>query len=414
MKSILCTLLWILSLGSVLNAQEWTRFRGPDGQGIASGTAAIPAKWSAENIRWKTALPGQGHSSPVIWGKRVFVTACDPGSASCLALGLDADTGAIAWQRSYKVTDYRMNNLNSYAASTPAVDEDYVYLLWPTAADVKMTVLTHAGEPVWEKSFGSIVTQHGPSISPILYRDMVIFTQEQEADDQDLKSRWLALERKTGAIRWELPRRTERTSYSTPCVYTDAAGTEQLIFSSIAHGITAVEPLTGKVLWELPEVFNCRTVSSPVIADGKIIATCGAGSTGKMLVVVQPPTADEPAKVVRTIENRLVPYVPTSVYYHDRLYTFHDQGQVSCWDLDQEKPLWTEKPAGLYYGSPVAVGDTLFCMNRKGQVVALAAGDEYKLLAVNDLNEETQATPAIARGRLYLRTLKTLTCVGMQ
>ncbi len=170
-------------------------------------------------------------------------------------------------------------------------------------------------------------------------------------------------------------------SYSTPCIYQDEGGRPQLVFSSNAHGLTGVDPETGRVLWEVRSALPYRVVSSPVIAGDLVIAACGEGGGGKRLSAVRVTREDSTyqAKEVYALDSRIVPYVPTSVAYQGMLFTFHDGGVVSCLASDSGEVLWSEKPAGRYYGSPICVDGKLYCVTIDGDVVVLAAEKEYKL-----------------------------------
>jgi outer membrane protein assembly factor BamB len=389
----------------------WTRFRGPNGQGRAE-TTGIPVEWAPSDYRWRTTLPGEGHSSPVVWGNKLFITCSNKDIPEGTVLALDATTGRILWQKTYPLTRYTMNSVNSYAASTPAVDAEQVYILWPTADELTLAALDLDGNQRWIRTFGPIHSNHGPCVSPILYDDLVIFAQEQRENDRGLHSRWLAVDKATGEIRWQLPRGNAKISHITPCVFTDASGADQLIFSSLAHGVTGVDPKTGRLLWEISGLFDVRTIGSPVIAGDYVVATCGAGGSGTVMVVVQPGTDSRQARLVHKIESRLVSFVPTPIVVDGRLYTFHDQGTISCWDVEKGEPIWSRRHAGRFHGSPIAIGDHLYCMTTEGQVVVLRAGDEYEVVAANPLGEKSEATPAVANDRLYLRTLTSVICVA--
>jgi outer membrane protein assembly factor BamB len=403
----------ITAMLSSTQAQEWTRFRGPNGQGRIE-TKGIPIQWTEADYAWKTPLPNEGHSSPVLWGDRVFITCSDKSKATTSILGLSASTGQILWQKDYQLTEYPMNPLNTYAASTPAADAHAVYVLWTTTAQFTLIKLDHDGHELWKKEYGPIDSKHGPCISPMLYQDMVIFTQESRDNTKGLGSRWLAVDKKDGAIRWQIKRDPTgvKNDYMTPCVYVDPTGKEQLIFSSQCNGITGVDPINGNILWEVPLSFKGRTISSPVLAGDLVIASDGAGTSGKVLAIVKAGTVNQPGKVLHRIETRLAPFIPTSIVVHDRLYTFHDAGAVVCWDIQTGKPIWEEKTRKRFYGSPIALGDRIYCITSKGEVLVLQAGDSYKRLATNPLGEKSQATPAVANGNLYLRTLTSLICVS--
>jgi len=308
-----------------------------------------------------------------------------------------------------------MNPRNSYATATPVVDADHVYALWPTPKETILVALDHDGEEIWQRTFGGVHCQHGAGGSPIVFEDIVVFTHEHEDSSKGNRSAWIAVDRKTGRTRWELERQTSpKTSYSTPCVYSPPADAPQLIFTSLAHGMTGVDPRTGTVVWELNSAFISRVVSSPVIAGGLLIGTCGDFTSGKRLIAVQPGTTDKSTQPTEAykIDNSSMPYVPTSLATEDMLFTFHDRGYVSCLRSATGEQLWREKPANQFYGSPVWVNGKLYCITTKGEVVVIKAAPTYELLAVNPLGEKSHATPAVAGGRMYLRTYSHLISIG--
>lgn len=397
-----------------VGGQEWTRFRGPNGQGI-SYAKSIPIKWTQSDYTWKVKLPGGGHSSPVTWGDKVFVTIGDQKAGRGTLLALRVSDGKALWQKEYALTSYRMNRLNSYATATPAVDADHVYVLWATTKETILAALDHDGGDVWERSFGGVHCQHGPGSSPIVLDDIVVFTHEHERSDKDVQSAWIALDCKTGQRRWTLQRQSSpKTSYSTPCVYSPGTGAPQLIFTSLAHGLTGVDPRTGTVVWEASSAFVSRVVSSPVIAGELLIGTCGDAASGKRLIAIKAGAADKsthPTEAYK-IDSSSTPYVPTSLATAGLLFTFHDRGYVSCLRSATGEQLWREKPAGRFYGSPVCVDGKLYCITTAGDVVVMRAAPSYELLAVNPLGEKSHATPAVAGGRMYLRTYSHLICIA--
>jgi len=404
----------VFTSSSPSQGQEWTRFRGPDGQGI-SDAKTIPIKWTDKDYNWKVELPGAGHSSPVIWGDKIFATCGGLDAGHGTVLAVNVSDGEILWKKEYSPETYKMNKLNSYASSTPAVDADRVYVLWPSPDETILAAIDHDGKEIWRKTFDGYHCQHGAGTSPIVVGDLVIFTQEHEKMSTDAESFWVAVDKKTGSIRWKLSRKTgPKTSYSTPCLYSPAAGAPQLIFNSNSHGITAVDPRNGTVIWEVASALPNRIVSSPVIADGLIIGTCGDGGSGKRLIAIRPGTSDKsvpPAEAYK-IEDSSATYVPTAVARDGLLFTFHDRGDVSCLRSATGERLWKERPAGKFFGSPVCVDGKLYCMTTDGDVVVIKASETYELLGINALGETTEATPAVAGGRMYLRTYSHLFSIG--
>ncbi len=396
------------ALVAAAHGENWPRFRGPNGQGI-SEAGALPAKWSENDYGWKVELPGGGHSSPVIWGDKVFVTCADDTALRGRLLCLNAADGRELWRKEFSLTRLTMNALNSYASATPALDADRVYLFWPDKEQPLLTALTHAGSEVWTTKLPGIFARHGAGSSPIVYGSHVIIAREQDKSGNGPASVWLALDRATGQIQWRYEHpENANGSYSTPCIWR-----EQLIFTSNSHGIAGVNPETGALLWKTPAALPARVVSSPVLADDMIVATCGEGGRGIRLAVVKPPLSGAAAATeVYGLDTRIVPYVPISIVRDGLLFAFHDQGTVSCLRVATGEVVWSEKPAGRYFGSPIWADGKLYAITVDGAVVVLRAGPKYGLLAVNPLGEKSQATPAVANGWMYLRTYSHLISVG--
>lgn len=401
-----------------VNAQEWTRFRGPNGQGI-SRAATIGVKWSEGDYAWKIKLAGGGHSSPIVWGDKVFVTSGDSKAKKGMVQAFGVADGKQLWKREYVLGTFKaLNSLNCYATGTPCVDADGIYILWQTESESFLVALNHEGGKIWRSTFAGVYTQHGPGKSAIVVGDLVVFGHEQRTNDKGLKGAWIAVDRKTGKTRWTIERtNTINVSYSTPCFNPFSVPVSrvepELIFTSYAHGMTGVDLFTGKIIWEVEGAFEKRVVSSPVIAGGLILGTSGQGGGGKHLVAVRPGMSDGSSKgeIAYTVEGSPAAYVSTALAKDGLLFTFHDRGDVSCLRAATGEVVWSERPGGRFYGSPVWMAGRLYCINRKGQVVVLRASAEYKLLAINELGEMSHATPAIAGGRMFLRTFSHLACV---
>jgi len=388
----------LLPLGGSASGQQWTRFRGPNGSGAAA-PAGIPTTWTDRDYKWRIELAGEGHSSPVLWGDRLYVTAADD-NATQQVYCLDAGNGQVVWRRQLVCKVCPKNTLNSFATSTPAVDCDRLYLAWATPECYILVALGREdGREVWRRDFGPFVGEHGFGASPIVYEDLVIVP-----NDQDGPSSVIAVDRANGKTRWTTPRKSRKAGYSTPILYTPLDGRPQLILSSWSHGLSSLDPQTGAVRWELG-VLDHRTVGSPLLAAGLIFAACGEGGGGKKMVAVRPGDPDKKvqAAVAYPIEGKL-PYVVTPVAHGNLLFLWGDQGIVTCLDAPTGKRLWQERVPGRFFGSPVCVGDRLYAISRGGKVVVLASAEQYKLLGLSDLGEPSQSTPAVAGGVMYLRT----------
>jgi outer membrane protein assembly factor BamB len=399
-------LFFVFSICGLTNAENWARFRGPNGQGH-SLEKGLPVKWSTEDYLWTVELAGMGHSSPVIYGQKVFITSATKDNSTMWLAAYNTGDGKELWSKEYKVRPAKMNRLNSAAASTPAVDDKCIYSLWYGEDTTLLTALDHRGNEIWSRDFGGTSPSHGPCTSPILYKGLVIFTQEQNENSKQPESKWLAVNKTTGDIEWTVDRgRTSKGSYSVPCIYTDKNGKDVIIFASHQHGITAVEPEGGKIVWEAKDIFPERVVSSPVICGDIIIGTCGTGGGGKQLAAVRVPAkSGEEAEVLYTLDEKFVPYVSTGIAAGNLVFFFHDQGKVTCLEGTTGEVKWSEKPAGKYYSSPVCADGKLYCMDMEGKAVVLRAASSYEVLGITDLGEETQASVAIADGKIFLRTL---------
>ncbi len=410
----------ILAVGrlSAVNVvvESWPRFRGPNGQGFSSETG-LPTKWTSDKVLWKIKLPGSGHSSPVVWGDTVYVTAAAESDGKSFLLAYSAKKGRELWRREFDLPKYRMNALNNAASSTPAVDSDRVVACWATPSNLQLAAFDHSGKPLWNREFGPTITRHGPMISPILIGGLVLFAQEQEQLNVTIaaESRWVAVDAATGESKWTCVRNhSGSNSYSTPCVLEQDDKT-RVVFASLAHGISAVDIADGSIAWEVPDAFNARVCSSPVLAGDLVLGTCGEGGRGLRLTAVRPPKyPGDKAHVAYMLEDSTVTYVPSAVAFRDWFFTVHDGGQISCRNASDGKIIWSEKPGGKFYGSPVFADGKLYVITTDGDVVVLRASDRYELLAINPLGEKSQATPAIAGGKIFLRTLTTLYCVGAQ
>jgi outer membrane protein assembly factor BamB len=400
-----CSLLGLLLLASSAAGQPWTRFRGPNGDGISQATT-IPVSWTADDFNWKTPLPGIGHSSPVVWGDRIFVTSAVEESAQRIVLCVQTGDGKILWERRFDSAVHPKHLRNSFASSTPAVDENHVYVCWSTPEQYLLVALDHDGKDAWKVDLGPYVSQHSCGTSPIVYGDTVIL-----GNDQDGVSFLTALNCSDGQERWRTERRSAVVAYSTPCLRKPPGKPPELIFNSEAHGISGIDAATGKTNWEL-SVFDKRTVSSPIVADGLVFGTCGSGGGGSYVVALHPGSGpDEPPKTAYKVTDA-APYVPTPLAKGDLLFLWSDKGVVSCLKLETGESLWRERVGGNFSGSPVCVNNCLYCIADDGTVVVLAAADKFELLGRNALGEDSRSTPAIADNVMYLRTYSHLISLG--
>ena len=366
--------------------------------------------WTTADYNWQIKLPGIGHSCPVVWGQVVYVMSADADTATQYVLAIDQRNGNILWQREFPIESYAIHARNSFASVTPTVDADHIYVAWATPAQTVATALDHQGNTVWQRTLGEFHSQHGFGTSPILVDDLVILSvmqrKPEEDEGQPETSRIVALDRTTGEIRWNTPRRSEVVSYSVPCLYESPDG-PQLICCSTSHGLFSLNPLTGDENWSR-EVFSMRTVSSPIVAGDFVVGTTGSGGGGNYLVVLKPGDAPEVVYEVR----KQAPYVPTPLAQGRYLFLWSDKGIVTCARLADGSTVWQERVGGNYSASPVLIGDRLVCVDEEGVVVVLAAGETFQILGKTPLGEPSRSTPAAANGQLLLRTDSHLFSLG--
>lgn len=385
----------------------WPRFLGHNGTAV-SEQKGIPVEWSESDYLWQTDLPGVGHSSPCIWGDRVFLNTAEDEGRRRLVLCLDAATGKILWRQPFNYDTYKKHEFNSYASSTPATDGQRVYVAFDDKQHYTLMAFDLDGRPVWDLDLGPFVSQHGAGVSPVVHEGIVYL-----ANDQDGPSFLVAVDAKSGEPRWKVDRRYEEgaTSYAAPFILERPGVPTEVVFASKADGITGFDARTGEKHWS-SEPFKHRTVSSPAHGLGMIFQTSGGGGQGYFLAAVRPKGLDD-VEVVWTREKQL-PYVPTPIVYGENLFLWGDQGVLKCVDAATGDDLGTGRiaGAGTFFGSPVCIDGKLYCISDRGDVCVVEATPELTLLGRNPLGDPSHSTPAVAGGRLFLRTYHKLFCIG--
>jgi outer membrane protein assembly factor BamB len=410
---VLCLLFAVA--GQAVSAEgpaSWPRFRGPNGAGIGE-IANPPTKWTEDDFAWRIEIPGSGHSSPVLWGERLFVTSGDEKSGERFVQCIHALDGRTLWMRHFTAGAYPTHARNSFATSTPALDENRVYCCWAVPNEYTIMALTHDGKLVWQTNLGHYTSQHGFGASPIVFQGLVIVANEQDGGGS-----LVALDSSSGKIHWRIPRQGKNATYSTPCVFQRTGGDPEVIFTNWQHGITAVDPFSGQTNWEL-SVFevtkNERAIASPIVAGDFVLGTCGFVTAQKHLVAVRPkdPSRGQQPKEIWRME-RAVAYLPTPLYLDGRVYVCSEQGIATCLNASTGEQLWQHRLGGNFSGSPVSTGTYLYCPSNDGTVYVLKTGEDFELVSKNPLGEFTQATPAIGNDCLYFRTLKHVLAVRGQ
>lgn len=444
---------------------QWPQFRGPNGSGVEPGSG-YPVEFSPQkNVVWKAAVP-YGQSSPVLAAGRVYVTAADRDRLFTIAL--DAASGRELWRRELRRERVsKAFKANDPASPTPAADDKGVVVFFP---DFGLAAWSHDGEPQWTVPLGPFNNFYGMSGSPIVYRDLVI-----QLCDELNRPVLLAFDRVSGKERWRRRRDGNSIGWSTPILFQPPDAPAQLITLGTLR-VDAYYPSTGEPIWHMPigsqgaiglpvtagETIYFSTTGSPepllplfesaaekydLNKDGRLTAkeftdpdlgehfgwidldsdgiiTAGEWNTTRELgrgdygtVAVRPGSARgriDPASALWRFKKNL-PYIPSPLYYRDIVYTVRTGGIVTSLNPATGTVLKEGRATGApgeYYASPVAADGKLYLASEEGKLSVLKAGPQWEVTAVNDLGEEVHATPALAAGRVFVRTRSAIYCFG--
>lgn len=452
--------LLLLFFPLALFAQDWPRFRGPNGSGV-SGAVRLPVEFDAErNVAWKVAVPF-ARSSPIAAGGRVFLTASESGKL--ITLAFDAATGRLLWRREVQPAhSHKIYKMNDAASPTPAADSKSVYVFFP---DFGLIAYGFDGKERWRHALGPFENFYGMSSSPVLANGMVLLLC-----DQAKGSYLLALDAESGRQKWKRERPESNIGWAVPIVHQDQV---------LAVGTTRVDSYqlsTGEPRWWVP-VASQGSMGSPVVHGGSLIVTMlgdeqpmfptfeataagvdndkdgrmsieeskgekdwfehfgwidanqdkhidakewetarnyGVGEYGALAIPLDGRGRLE-SSAIKWRFKRNLPYVPAPVLYDGVFYMVKSGGIVTTLNpatgalLKQGR---SEKAPGDYYASPVAADGKVYLLSEEGKMTVLKAGAQWEVLAVNDLREECNATPAISAGRIFVRTHETLYAFG--
>jgi len=400
-----------LCLGRVAtaDAENWPGWRGPNRNGVTSETR-IPLKWSDdEGVLWKTALPGLGISNPIVWDDRVIVTASDGKTLSELhVICMSRDSGEELWHlRLWGTAPTRHHGYKSSMASpAPVTDGNHVFAFFGTG-DVFCASLD--GRLVWHRSlaaeYGKFENRFAAASSPLLFRDTVVLQCDHYGD-----SYVMAIDKATGANRWKLDRPDNWLSWASPVlVPAGRAGRYELIVSG-SQKLDAIDPLTGRLPWTVRGMRR-ECIPTPVYGHGLVYAV--SGHKGPTLAVRPGGRGDVTESHVVWSNTRGAPFVPSAILIGDYYYLVDDHGIGTCLDAHTGKLFWQKRFGGEFTASPVAADGKIYFIDEAGTTRVIASGlDVCRELARNPLGEAVFASPAISQGRLFIRTVKRLYCIG--
>ena len=386
---------------------EWTQFRGPGTSGHSSDET-IPSTITKNVIKWTFDLPGTGHSSPVVWDQTVFMTLSSkesPGTRYVMALSLE--DGSVKWRNKQEHEVYRQHRFNDFSSSTPCCDEKRVYVTWTSPKGVEALALDHNGKELWKIKLGNFYAKHGSSASPVLAKNTLVIGSHGEEG----KSYIVGLNPENGVERWRINRESnDKGAYSTPVFRTADDGTQELIFSSTAHGITAIDPSSGKIRWEHDAGFSQRCVGGPIISGDTIFVSAGSGSGGKESAVVR--VKSKKPTIAWEAGLKGLPYVPTGISHKGMIFLLNDGGVMTCRSAKDGKIHWQERVVGAPYSSPIIINDKIYCCSKEGELNVVKAANKLETVSSYKFDDGIYASPAAAKGNLLIRTFSKLYCIA--
>jgi outer membrane protein assembly factor BamB len=415
-----CVPLWLLLVSPLRAGDTWPGWRGPTGQGL-SDDRDLPLTWGGKgnaNVLWKVPLPGVeencrldlNQSSPIIWRDRVFVTMVYwPGNRPQkempehrVACYRTADGGKL-WETTVEPGPWLLTDLRGgYAAPTPASDGERVYVLFGSSV---LAAIDFDGKLAWRQEITPHAWDVAIGTSPVLFQDQVLVLAD---GTKTALSRLIAVDRKSGAIRWEQKRPTCNFSHSTPLV-AEVKGKKQLIVSA-SGALQGLDPADGRVAWWCN---NPGDVTTPVFGAGLIYCDSARGGPG---IAVDPTgTGDVTATHLRWQTPKIPEgHYSSPVVVGDHLYRTHAPGLLRCAKMATGETVYDERlpPGSPGHSSPIATADGRIYLASAGKSVVIKAGPEFKVLAVNDLGDGSAASPAVAGGRLFLKGARYLWCIG--
>jgi outer membrane protein assembly factor BamB len=404
----------LLFAAAVASAENWPRWRGPQGQG-QSADKDLPLHWGpAKNVRWKVALPEGGNSSPVVWADRVFLTqAIGPGGHRRAVLCIRRSDGSLLWKKETTyAADEPTHSTNLYCSATPVTDGQRVIASLGSAG---LVCYDFDGKELWRRDLGKMHHIWGNASSPILYQDLAILWHGP-GEGQKL----LAVDKHSGKTRWEYLEpggkagtagdgQTWVGSWSTPIVV--KVGDRDELLQGMPRRLKAFDPKTGKELWYCDGLGPLVYTSPVCSADGIVVAM--AGFHGPAMAVRAGGKGDVTATHRLWRQAKKNPQrIGSPVIVGRHVYILNEPGSAHCFELETGKELWGGKGVGdRSWSSLVAAGDRLYALGMDGSGFVLAASPRFELLAQNSLNERTLSSFAIADGELFIRTYRHLWCI---
>lgn len=404
-RSIVCSLLMWCGFVSLGQAENWPGWRGPRGDGSSDETN-VPVRWSeTEHIRWKVKIAHGGHSSPIVFGNRVFLVGANTGKQpSRMLMCLDFATGKMLWEKVVVETPLeKKHHLNSWASGTPVTDGEKVYVSFLDQQDMLVAAYDFGGRQLWQVRPGVFKSVHGFCSSPVIFKDLLIVNGDHDGD-----SYLTALKRTNGDTVWKTPREYKTRSYCTPIIR-EIDGRTQMMLSG-SKCVASYDPHTGKQIWMLDGPTE-QFVASLVYNKGLIFMT--GGFPDHHIMAIDPRgsgkiTNDSHVKWHYTKNDS---YVPSPIACGDYFLLVSDKGVGTCYDAVSGAIQWQEKLGTHYSASLVAANGLVYFLDDQGLMKVIKPGPKLEVVAENNLDEDTFASPAISQGRMLIRGTDSLYCI---
>lgn len=413
-RQALALVLLLPGVVATLRGENWPGFRGPTGQGI-SHEKNLPVRWTpTENVVWKRPIAGQGWSSPIVWGDRIYVTSATDAGKSLHVLCLARDTGAVIWDKAMPQKAGHKLRQNSYATPTPCTDGQRVYVL---AADGQVIAVSRDGDIAWVNGEFDYYSQHGVAVSPVVCGELVVVAFDWSSRGPDKKVGWqipwdqsfiMALDKATGQRRWTGKRGRSRIAHVTPLIVA-VDGEDQLV-SSAGDVIQGFDVETGRLLWTASNPGE-GVVPSPAVGDGVVFATSGFGDSAIRAVRLNG-QGDVTETHMLWVREDDVPKVPSLLCVGPRVYALTESGVLTCIEAATGQDVWRQRLAGKFSASPVWADGKIYLVGENTKTTVIREGPKFELVAENELEGTFCATPAISQGRIYLRSDTALYCIG--
>ncbi len=388
------TLSTIAAATTVNPATDWPEWRGPTRDGIAAPGQTPPLEWNeTNNIIWKAPIPGAGHGSPIVVGNRIYLPTADLAKPNQCLLCFDRETGKLLWQTEVHggQPDPGKQSHSSAASSTAACDGSRLFISFLNGGAVHTSALDLDGKIIWQRKICDFITHQGFASSPVLYKSLVLISADNRGGGSIA-----GLDQASGNVIWSITR-PKIANYTTPAIV-QADGRTQMVLAG-CNLLTSLDPGTGKKLWEIDgSTEECVTTMT---SDG-VRVFAGGGYPRNHTVAVM---ADGSGKTAWQNTTRL--YVPSPIVKSGHIFAVLDGGMAVCYKSDTGQELWKERLGGDFFSSPVMVGERIYASNVKGKTFVFEANpSNLKIIAQNQLGDETYATPAICGNRIYLRVAK--------